>query len=382
MQTIGTNSIRVYHVNPYMDHTACMNAFASAGIYIWLDLDTFNTSIKSDAPSWTETQFLAFTQVMDAFHQYDNLGGFWIGNEVIYTESGSGAGPFIKAAISDVKSYMALKNYRSIPIGYSAADIASLRPMTQNYLACSSNALQNIDFFGLNSYEWCGDVDYNTSGYANLQNMSALYPLPIFFSETGCNVPRPRSFADQAAIFGPNMVGTWSGSIIYEWVQEANDYGLVTYPQGGVTGAPIPIQPDFGNLQSQWKSASPSGVAEGAYTPSLSAPACPAATPGGWVINGDVAVPTLGGGIVQSVASSRPAYAPAETAAATTTYVLSGTGLPTTMATTTGSGGSVATTGPSGASASPTGNAGYRLEAWEMQSFVTLLGVLVAVVLA
>ena len=31
MKTIGTNSIRVYHVDPDADHTACMEAFADAG---------------------------------------------------------------------------------------------------------------------------------------------------------------------------------------------------------------------------------------------------------------------------------------------------------------------------------------------------------------
>jgi len=31
MQTIGTNSIRVYHVDANGDHRGCMEAFADAG---------------------------------------------------------------------------------------------------------------------------------------------------------------------------------------------------------------------------------------------------------------------------------------------------------------------------------------------------------------
>jgi hypothetical protein len=42
-------------------------------------------------------------------------------------------------------------------------------------------------------------------------------------SETGCNVGGPRLFQDQAALFGP-MAETWSGSVIYEWIQETNQY--------------------------------------------------------------------------------------------------------------------------------------------------------------
>lgn len=45
MKTLGTNSIRVYHVDPSQSHDECMAIFANAGIYLWLDLDTFNTQM-------------------------------------------------------------------------------------------------------------------------------------------------------------------------------------------------------------------------------------------------------------------------------------------------------------------------------------------------
>lgn len=84
-----------------------------------------------------------------------------------------------------------------------------------DYLACGTNSADNIDFFGLNTYEWCGSSSYMTSGYQTLNQEVMNYPIPIFISETGCNVPEPRTFADQAAIFGPQMSPYWSGSIIY-----------------------------------------------------------------------------------------------------------------------------------------------------------------------
>lgn len=46
MQTLGANAIRVYHVDPTADHTGCMSAFADAGIYLFVDLDTFTTAIQ------------------------------------------------------------------------------------------------------------------------------------------------------------------------------------------------------------------------------------------------------------------------------------------------------------------------------------------------
>jgi hypothetical protein len=40
--------------------------------------------VKSqNAPHWNETQVEAFQRVMDTFHDYDNLAGFFVGNEVI-----------------------------------------------------------------------------------------------------------------------------------------------------------------------------------------------------------------------------------------------------------------------------------------------------------
>ena len=43
MADLGANTIRVYHVDSTVDHDACMSAFASYGIYLFLDLDTFDT---------------------------------------------------------------------------------------------------------------------------------------------------------------------------------------------------------------------------------------------------------------------------------------------------------------------------------------------------
>ena len=46
MKQLGANSIRVYHVDPDAEHDECMKTFADAGIYLWLDLDTFDTQIE------------------------------------------------------------------------------------------------------------------------------------------------------------------------------------------------------------------------------------------------------------------------------------------------------------------------------------------------
>jgi hypothetical protein len=256
---------------------------------------------------------------MDAFASFDNTLGFFVGNEVIALENQSMASPFVKAAARDMKAYRDSKGYRKLPIGYSAADIAELRPMLQDYLTCGGDPSEIVDFFALNSYEWCDPSSYENSGYKNLEAMAVNFPVPIFFSETGCNTPRPRLFEDQATIFGPMMVNDWSGAVIYEWLQEENKYGLIAYGpnvdptvtgsniQDGITrkGTPTPLSPDFNNLKSQWAKITPTGVASSDYDPKkVSTRPCPSSTPGGWMVDGNVALPTLGETFMASHAAS------------------------------------------------------------------------------
>jgi 1,3-beta-glucanosyltransferase GAS1 len=211
--------------------------------------------------------------------------------------NGTDAAPYVKAATRDMKSYMRSKGGRYIPMGYSAADISSIRPMFQDYLVCGPEN-DTIDFFAVNIYEWCGDSTYETSGYSDRIAELQGYPVPAFFSEDGCITVRPRTFTDMAAIFGPDMTPVLSGAFVYEWMQEANDYGIITYPdfttQDGLNvsvGSPVPMQPEFGNLQSQWAAATPSSISEAAYTPTATTMVCPGTTVGTWDIVGNAALP-------------------------------------------------------------------------------------------
>lgn len=45
MRELGTNTLRVYHVDASANHDGCMATFADAGIYLLIDLDTFDTYI-------------------------------------------------------------------------------------------------------------------------------------------------------------------------------------------------------------------------------------------------------------------------------------------------------------------------------------------------
>lgn len=268
LKRIVKRTKHTFECNPYSELIELKYLADHTTVYIWLDLDTFNTQIEQTHPHWNESQRDAFGKVMDEFHQYDNLAGFFVGNEVLTTGisdrlnllfldayvtdnvvvgNGSVAAPYVKAAARDLKAYRTSKGYRNIPIGYSAADIATLRPMLQNYLACGSNTSESLDFFALNAYSWCGSSSYMQSGYNILEQNSTQLQIPIFMSETGCNTVRPRDFKDQEALYG-EMADVWSGSIVYEWIEEANNYGLIKY--GEKVDPSSPSAPPDGFLRS------------------------------------------------------------------------------------------------------------------------------------
>ncbi len=50
MKELGNNAVRVYHVSTDVDHDSCMKALADAGIYVLLDLDTFDTYVTPVSP--------------------------------------------------------------------------------------------------------------------------------------------------------------------------------------------------------------------------------------------------------------------------------------------------------------------------------------------
>jgi hypothetical protein len=199
-----------------------------------------------------------------------------------------------------MKAYRDLMQYRSIPIGYAAADIADVRFQTQDYFSCGS-ANTSVDFFAFNRYSWCGSSTMAESGYDTLYSEAEGYDVPIFLSETGCNTGGgnndQRTFSDQTAMLGQQMNEWYSGNIIYEWAQEENNYGLVSYSSGGAAATPSgtpKVLVDYNNLQSQWATLNPSAAKASAYDPTLTKRACPAFTSSGWLVAKDATIPTLG----------------------------------------------------------------------------------------
>ncbi|EME40369.1 glycoside hydrolase family 72 protein [Dothistroma septosporum NZE10] len=271
MQQLGTNTIRVYAIDPTADHDDCMSQLSAAGIYVIADLSApvDGSSINRDTPAWNDALYARYTSVVDTMHNYTNVLGFFAGNEVSNAPNNTDASAFVKAAVRDTKAYIKAQNYRTIGVGYATNDDADIRENMANYFNCGDSA-SAIDFWGYNIYSWCGDSSYTKSGYDVRTEEFSTYSVPVFFAEYGCNEVQPRVFTEVQALYGDKMNGVWSGGIVYMYFQETNDYGLVS-----VDGNSVSTLTDFNNLKTQLASATPTGVNSASYSPTNSAASCP-----------------------------------------------------------------------------------------------------------
>ena len=104
-----------------------MNALADAGIYLALDVNNYKYSINRAAPgpSYNAVYLQHVFAVVDAFVGYSNTLLFFSGNEVVNDPTNTDCAPYIKAVDRDIRAYIRERKYRAVPVGYSAADVAS-----------------------------------------------------------------------------------------------------------------------------------------------------------------------------------------------------------------------------------------------------------------
>lgn len=273
LQKLGVNTVRVYSIDTDRDHDVCFEAFAKAGIYVIADLSEPDVSVVRDSPTWDTTIYNRYTKVVDSLHKYPNVLGFFAGNEVTNDKSNTFASPFVKSSIRDIKNYIESKGYRKIPVGYSTNDDAETRANVADFFTCGDVA---ADFYGINMYEWCGYSTYWASGYKERTEEFRNYPVPIFFSEFGCNVKRPRPFTEVEALYSRLMTDVWSGGIAYMYFEEPNQYGVVQ-----VNGGDVEELEDFKFLQKQFADVDPKGATLDEYKVTFKAakaPSCPSSS--------------------------------------------------------------------------------------------------------
>jgi len=247
-QDLGLNTIRVYSVDNTQNHTECMNLLNDAGIYVVLDVNTPKASLSDNdiSCSYNNDYLTEVFATIDSFAGFNNTFGFFAANELVNNVENFQNAPYIKAVTRDMKQYIRAQNYRTIPVGYSSADVASIRYELAHYLNCGDDADERIDMLGVNDYSWCGDSNFITSGYKQKVEDYSGYSIPLFMSEYGCNeVVGSRPFTEVQAIYSDLMSSVYSGGLVYEYFEYVNKYGLVSVDNDTVTELT-----DFHNLQN------------------------------------------------------------------------------------------------------------------------------------
>lgn len=290
---LGVNTIRVYTIDNSKDHDECMEALEKAGIYLILDVNTPKQSLNRQnndtlAVSYNSGYLQHIFATIDCFKDYPNTLGFFAANEVINNANTTVAAPYIKSVVRDMKAYIKNQANRTIPVGYSAADIADNRWQQMQYLNCGDDDSSRIDFFGMNDYSWCGSSSsFEISGWSQNMQTYKNYTVPLFLSEYGCNKQTPRTFPEVDTLFSSKMSSLYSGGLVYEYSNEANDYGLVD-----INGDSVSERQDYDNFKKALAKADiPSG--DGGAKSSGGASNCPPYDGDLWDVQPDASIPPM-----------------------------------------------------------------------------------------
>ncbi|KAI0977295.1 family 72 glycoside hydrolase [Xylaria arbuscula] len=276
LEKLGVNAIRTYAINPDSDHSACMKLLEDAGIYVVADLGEPALSINRDDPVWNVELFERYKGVIDNLGKYDNVIGFFAGNEVTNNATNTGASAYVKAATRDTKKYIAdkmTKGGRWMGVGYAANDDAEIRANMAQFFNCGDQD-EAIDFWGYNIYSWCGKSSFEKSGYDVQVEFFSNYSVPVFFAEYGCNTvggAEGRLWDDTTALYSDKMTGVFSGGIVYMFHEEENDYGVAK-----VSGDDVKTLKNYDVLKTKLAAVKPSSTSMSAYEPTNSPAACPA----------------------------------------------------------------------------------------------------------
>ncbi|KAF2273589.1 uncharacterized protein EI97DRAFT_452320 [Westerdykella ornata] len=258
LQRLGVNTIRVYNLDPTLNHDECASIFNAVGIYMIIDVNSpfggESLNRAKPASSYHKGYLGRIFGIVENFKGYPNTLAFFAANEVI-NDVGSAKEnpPYIRAVQRDMKNYIAKHADRAIPVGYSAADVRPILEDNWKYFECAIDGKDDksrSDFFGLNSYSWCGgDATFQTadSGYDVLTETFGNSTIPVFFSEYGCNEVKPRVFNEVQALYGKQMTAL-SGGLVYEYSQETSDFGLVEIGDDGS----VKLRTDYDNLIGQY----------------------------------------------------------------------------------------------------------------------------------
>ncbi|KAH7309569.1 Glucanosyltransferase-domain-containing protein [Stachybotrys elegans] len=275
LRELGVNTIRTYAINATADHSECMRMLDDAGIYVISDLSHPRLSINRDAGEWNLALYDRYTSVIDELAQYNNVIGFFAGNEVTNNASNTPASAYVKAAVRDMKAHIRERDYRWMGVGYANNDDTEIREDIAHYFNCG-RAEDSVDFWGYNIYSWCGQSTMQRSGYDRQVEFFTDYGVPVFFAEYGCidaSSAQQRIWQETEILYDDEMTGVFSGGLVFKYQQDAAKFGVVEINRDGSATE----FPSFDRLARAHANSRPRGVEMDSYNTDFTTPSeCPA----------------------------------------------------------------------------------------------------------
>ncbi|KAF2109351.1 Glucanosyltransferase-domain-containing protein [Lophiotrema nucula] len=283
LKELNTNVVYFFNQDPSRDHSACMNAFADAGIYVITFLEGLERGWYFETITWNVAMLDQFKKVVDNMAQYTNTLGFYLSRSLATPYTGQ-YDPLMKAAVRDIKNYIRDKNYRQIPVGYFAsnANVTSLG-YQKDFMACTDDVQTHPDFIGITL------VSNQTTDCTNATSIEPLVELfknttiPVFVGAYGCNNLQleanakndTREWPETAVIYNQKTIEVLSGGIAFEFFQNPRLDGWANQGLVVVQGGTVTRTPGFKTLAKAMANTNPNLLNAANYTPSAILPPCP-----------------------------------------------------------------------------------------------------------
>lgn len=255
---LNSNAIRLYAVDPDVDHTDFMCELQAEGIYVMVDLGSSCKGCEITPDAAPECYPASYKtrgeKIIAQFAKFDNVIGFSGGNEVNHRSAGKGLkanAPCQKMFVRDMRNYIASckgSGMRQVPVGLVTADAD--RDVNALYYNCQSSDLEyeRAEWYGLNTYIHCDDIDdpKKAAGFNILRDSfkSHKYSIPVILTEFGCTTDRfptvkgatglykgQRTFHDAEWMNSPDYSEYFAGGFAFEYSTEnANSKSTSVFP--------------------------------------------------------------------------------------------------------------------------------------------------------
>lgn len=293
LTNLGINAVRIYDVDPALEHDLFMNELAKHGIYALISATTSKgpgvlNAAKPSPDCYNNHLLQSAKKIAKAFSAFTNTLGLVVGNEIanavaVEGEDGVVKGllsiPCVKALTRDLRTWMndCACTMRYLPLIYAATDFAStkeipgygkihIRLTISEYLTCDSDG---IDVYGINIYTWCSRLSTFSarSTYKKITEQYSSYNIPVMLTEYGCAdndfrsrypfTTNQRTWKQVETILSTDMSDVFSGCFAYQYSMTQNNFGILLLPNYKANQPDIVSLESYDALSVEYKNTNP-----------------------------------------------------------------------------------------------------------------------------